>query len=165
MDRMRAQLARYGGSYVPLSFVWMVHPGLVLDSQRDAGIYTFLNVTLWPFSYAHIRRYADFQNRAFRKYAATRDLPFVDLAAVYPQDPRLFLDAIHMSPAGIKLKAWLVFQQLLPEVERRLADGRLPVPDAGGRMTHPAFSTGPPRLVRLESIRQSCTPLRESQIR
>jgi len=103
MDRMRAAVATYGGTLMPSSFVFLASPGLVLDRVRDAGAYRFLNETLWPFSYAHIRRYADFQNRVFRKYATVHELPFNDLASVYPADPRLFQDILHMTPAGIKL--------------------------------------------------------------
>jgi hypothetical protein len=81
----------------------------------------------------------------------------VDLSAVYPQDPRLFFDAVHMTPAGIKLKAWLMFQQLVPEIDRRLADGRLPVAvQRSGVRTHPAFEDGPPHLVTLASIHSHC---------
>jgi len=155
-DRIRAAIGDYGGELVPSSFMWLVSPGLVLDRARDAGAYSFLNETLWPFSYAHIRRYADFQNRVFRKYAAVHGLPFNDLASVYPSDPRLFFDILHMTPAGIKLKAWLIFQNLVPEIERRLAAGRLPVADPGGRTVHPAFSDQPPALVRLNDIRRAC---------
>ncbi len=155
-DRMRAAVGAYGGELVPSSFVWLVSPGLVLDRARDAGAYSFLNDTLWPFSYAHIRRYADFQNRVFRKYAAVHGLPFNDLASVYPADPRLFLDILHMTPAGIKLKAWLVLQQLAPEIERRIRDGRLPLADPGGRARHPAFPERPAPLVRLDDVRKAC---------
>jgi hypothetical protein len=156
MDRMRAALATYGGTLIPSSFVFLASPGLVLDRARDAGVYRFLNETMWPFSYAHIRRYADFQNRVFRKYATVHGLPFNDMASVYPADPRLFHDAVHMTPAGIKLRAWLLFQYLVPEIERRLADGRLPVADKGRRTVHPAFSGPPPALVRLNDIRSAC---------
>jgi hypothetical protein len=155
MDTMRTSLEAIGATYVPSSFVWLVKPGMVLNRQRDSGIYTFLNVTYWPFSYAHMRRIADFQNRVFEKYAAAHRLPFIDLAAVYPFDPRLFFDAVHMTPAGIKLKAWLTFQQLVPEIARRIADGRLPVSDPGGRTSHPAF-TGGRRLVALDDLRGNC---------
>jgi hypothetical protein len=157
LDRMRAALTNYGGTLMPSSFVWLVQDGLVLDRQRDAGLYSYLNESYWPFSYPHMRRMVDFENRVFRKYAAAYGLPFNDLAAVYPADPRLFLDAIHMTPAGIKLKAWLVFQQLVPEVEARIADGRLPVLDRGGRTLHPAFARGTAPLVRLADVRQNCS--------
>jgi hypothetical protein len=164
MDDMRAETSAIGATYVPSSFVWLVKPGMVLNRQRDSGLYSFLNVTYWPFSYAHMRRFADFQNRVFKKYASMHQLPFVDLAAVYPFDPRLFYDAVHMTPAGIKLKAWLIFQQLVPEIDKRLADGRLPVADPGGRTTHPAF-TKERRLVRLDDVRQSCNGSSDAQAR
>jgi hypothetical protein len=103
-----------------------------------------------------MRRLVDFENRVFRKYARAHALPFNDLASAYPADPRLFLDAIHMTPAGIKLKAWLVFQQLVPELERRIAAGTLPLADPGGRTAHPAFPRGAAPLVRLDDLRRSC---------
>lgn len=155
LDRIRAALAPHGGTLMPSSFFWMVYPEMVLDPSRDAFLYQYLNRDYWPFSYAHLRRYADFQNRVFAKYAAVHDLPFNDAASVYPRDPRLFTDAIHTTAAGTKLRAWLVFQQLVPEIERRLADRRLPVADPGGRDSHPAFDAET-RLVRLDDVRRQC---------
>lgn len=156
LDRIKTVLSAYGGTLMPSSFIWLVYDGLVLDRQRDAGVYSYLNETFWPFRYGHMRRMVDFQNRVFRKYATVHGLPFNDLAATYPSDPRLFFDAVHMTPAGIKLKAWLVFQQLTAEIERRLVDGRLPLADPGGRTAHPAFNGRPPALVRLDDIRNTC---------
>ena len=158
LEAISAAVSSYGGTLVPSSFVWLVHRGLVLDRRRDAGLYSYLNESYWPFSYAHMRRLIDFQNRVFRKYAvSSRLLPFNDVASVYPRDPRLFLDAIHMTPAGIKLKAWLVFQQLVPHLAARIADGRLPLRDEGGRTVHPAFTTGGPSLTRLDDVRRLCS--------
>jgi hypothetical protein len=55
-----------GGSVLMLSsFVWLVAPGMVLDSARDVLIYRELNERYWPFSYAHMRRFVDFENRVF----------------------------------------------------------------------------------------------------
>ena len=92
----------------------------------------------------------------FGSTPAVHGLAFNDLASVYPADPRLFHDSVHMTPAGIKLKAWLILQQLVPEIERRIADGRLPLADRGGRKVHPAFPERPAPLVRLDDVRNSC---------
>lgn len=156
LDTMRDALAAYGGVLMPSSFVWLVHDRLVLDRQRDAGLYRYLNESFWPFSYAHMRRLVDFENRVFSKYARTHRLPFNDLASTYPADPRLFLDAIHMTPAGIKLKAWLVLQQLVPELQTRIDAGLLPLADPGGRTRHPAFESQSPRLRRIDDFRHAC---------
>jgi GDSL-like lipase/acylhydrolase family protein len=155
-DDMSATLRGSGGALVLSSFVWLVDPGLVLDSQRDAVIFHELNQRYWPFSYAHLRRFIDFENRAYRKYARQHGLDFSDAAGVYPHDPRLFVDSVHMTPAGAKLQAWIVFQNLVPVLERGFAEKRLPAADPGGRTVHPAFSGPPRRLMRLDEIRGSC---------
>jgi len=156
LDRMRADLAAIGGTLIPSSFVWLVDPGLVLDARRDAFVYRELNERYWPFSYAHMRRFVDFENRVFRDYAEARRLPFDDVDAVYPRDPRLFVDSVHMTPAGVKLKAWVVFQNLVPELDRRLLSGALPVADPGGRTTHPAFPHAGRRLETIAGLLKRC---------
>jgi len=128
----------------------------VLVPERDAIVFRELNERYWPFSYAHMRRFFDFENRVFRKYAGAHQLPFNDLDAVYPRDPRLFVDTVHMTPAGVKLKAWIVFQHLVTEIGRRVRDGRLPIPDQGGRGTHPAFAGAARRLEPVEALKQRC---------
>ena len=80
---------------MPTSFTWLVYDGLKIDPRRDAGIYRYLNETFWPFTYAHMRRILDFQNRVYRRYAEKHGLDFIDYDAQYPKDPRLFYDAIH----------------------------------------------------------------------
>ena len=55
-----------------------------------------------------------FENRVFAKYAAARGLPLIDVARYMPFDPDLFADATHNTPAGVRLRAWIVFLQLLP---------------------------------------------------
>jgi hypothetical protein len=156
LDRMRTDLASTAGTLMPSSFVWLVDPGMTLDAGRDALVYQELNDRYWPFSYAHLRRFVDFENRVFRKYARERALPFNDLDRWYPRDPRLFVDSIHMTPAGVKLKAWIVFQNLVPELDRRLRDGTLPIADAGGRAVHPAFANGSRRLESVAALAGRC---------
>jgi hypothetical protein len=155
LDRIRGDVAENHGTLMLSSFVWLVYPGMVLDRQRDEFVYRDLNERYWPFSYEHMRRFIDFQNRVFRKYAREHDLPFNDVAAVFPHDALLFVDSIHMTPAGVKLKAWVAFQNLVPILEQRLKARTLPSIDPGGRLAHPAFS-GSRRLMQLDEIRRSC---------
>jgi hypothetical protein len=156
LETIRKATTAIGGTLVPSSFMWLVSPGLTLDPGRDAIIYRELNQRYWPFSYAHMRRFVDFENRVFRKFAHVHGLPFNDLASEYPADQRLFVDSIHMTPAGVKLKAWVVFQNLLPVIEQRLRAGTLPSGDPGGRQTHPAFTDSGRRLLPIERIVESC---------
>jgi len=119
LDDIRARLHASGGELMPSSFMWLVYPNLVLDRQRDRMIFQELNDRYWPFSYAQMRRFIDFENRVWRKYARVHNLAFNEFADVYPRDPRLFVDSVHMTPAGVKLQAWIVFQNLVPVDEIR----------------------------------------------
>jgi hypothetical protein len=129
-----------GGRLLMTSFTWLVYPGMVADPARDADLLSYLNTTFWPFSYAHMRRFADFQTRVFRKYASVHHLDYIDVASAYPRDPRLFDDAIHMTHAGIRLQAWIVFNGLVPVVGRRVESHEWPRPARNNLATHPAFS-------------------------
>ena len=52
----------------------------------------------------------------------------MDVASKLPQDPKLFIDAIHMTDTGERVKAWIVFQQLVPIVRSEIESGWLPRP-------------------------------------
>ncbi|MFI5030860.1 MAG: hypothetical protein ACHQPH_09190 [Reyranellales bacterium] len=128
LDRIRADLATVGSQLALSSFVWLVKDGMVLDPVRNKYILEQLNIANYPFRYRDLERLAKFQNRVFAKYAKVHDLPFVDVAGNLPFDPDLFIDAIHLGNAGVRLAGWIVFQQLLPTVEGHLADGSWPTP-------------------------------------
>lgn len=154
-DHMRRTLDGIGARFVPMSFTWMVYDGMRLDPRRDAGLFRYLNETFWPFSYAHMRRYLDFQNLVYRRYAEQHRLDFIDYDAQFPKDPRLFYDAIHLTRAGIRLQAWIALQGLVPIIERELASGAWPRPDQTPLAAHPAF-THPRRLAPVPTLAASC---------
>jgi hypothetical protein len=128
LDSIRASMASIGGQLVLCSFEWLARDGMRLSPIRHQFIHKHLNTSLWPLRYADIRRLADFQNRTFRRYALDRRIPFVDVASALPQDPDLFSDAIHLTDTGERVKAWIVFQQLLPILLRQIESGQLPRP-------------------------------------
>jgi hypothetical protein len=154
-DHMRETLEATGAQLALTSFTWLVYDGMRIDPQRDAGVFRFLNETYWPFSYAHLRRYLDFQNRVYRGYAELHDLPFFDYDRVFPREPRVFLDAIHLSHAGTRLQAWVMLQGLIPVIEARLASGVWPRPDRVAQDHHPTLSNGR-TLVPVRDLLASC---------
>ncbi|MEP7309727.1 MAG: hypothetical protein ABJA98_29820 [Acidobacteriota bacterium] len=156
LDIIRKALAGAQSELVLSSFVWIVHDGMRLNLDRDLTLYNYLNQTYWPFSYAQMRRIADFQNRVFEKYARAHQLPFIDMAREFPQDPALAGDAIHLRYRGLVLQAWIYLQHLIPIIEDRLADGRLPRTGAVTRSVHPAFTQPSPRLITLDQLRAGC---------
>ena len=137
LDAIRAGLNSIGGSLAVCSFEWYTPSGAPLSPVRHEFIYQQLNTVLWPLRYVDIRRLSDFQNRVLRNYAASRKIPFLDVAGEVPQDPDLFYDAIHMSEVGERVKAWIVFQQLVPVVRRLIESGQLPHPDDAAHLPKP----------------------------
>jgi hypothetical protein len=156
LDTISGALSAQSGRLVMSSFVWCVKDGMQLDPDNDVGVYGYLNDMFWPFSYAYMRRLADFQNRAFQKYAKTRGLDFIDIAASYPLDPRLFTDGVHMTPGGTKLMAWIAFQRLVPILERPITAGALPRASRSHLSSHPGFAGPPRQLMTVASMRASC---------
>jgi len=126
LDAIRADLHSIGGRLAVCSFEWFTPGGAPLSPTRHEFIYEQLNTVLWPLRYADIRRLSDFQNRVFRNYAVSRKIPFLDVAGEIPQDPDLFVDAIHMTEVGERVKAWIVFRQLVPVIRRLIDSGQLP---------------------------------------
>lgn len=162
MRNIKENLSNNHATLAISSFVWLAYPGMRLELPRQQGIYDFLNSTYWPFTYAHIRRMADFQNRVFRNFAESNGLPFLDVAADYPQDPELFRDAIHQNEAGIKLRGWIMFQKLVPILRAQIAKRALPRPSVGQALkAHPMYAF-PVRLLSHDQLKSEC-PSSESK--
>jgi hypothetical protein len=126
LERMRRDLSRVGSEFALSSFAWLVRDGLKVDPVRGRYIWTVNNDLYWPWTYRDIRRGVDFENRVYRKFAAARGMPFLDVAARIPADPAIFADAVHMTESGVRVKAWAFMQELLALVEQRLAEGAWP---------------------------------------
>ena len=146
LDGIRAATQAAGGELALASFVWLVKDGMVLNPIAHKSILDYLNKGYAPFRYRDLERLAAFENRVFAKYALAHRLAFLDVARLMPRDPDLFADAIHTTQTGGRLRAWVVLQELLPLVERHLANGTWPKADPGAGMPaqHPAFAV-PPR--------------------
>ncbi|HYL39346.1 MAG TPA: hypothetical protein VEV17_25730 [Bryobacteraceae bacterium] len=143
LDAIRRSLKPNGAQLALCSFEWLARDGLPLSATRHAFIYKQLNTVLWPLRYSEIRRLADFQNRVFRRYAESRQIPYLDVAGMLPQDPNLFVDAIHMTDTGERVKAWIVFQQLVPLLQKQIETGQLPRPASARLPALPSLAADP----------------------
>ena len=107
--------------------------------MRHRYIIEQLNVGNYPYRYSDIERLVKFENRVFAKYAKVNGIPFVDVAGQLPLDPDLFLDAVHTSYSGTRLRGWINLQALIPVIEKHLADGSWPRPP-GPEQPLPTFT-------------------------
>jgi hypothetical protein len=146
LDRIRGDLASIGSDFAVSSFAWMVKDGLVLDPIRHRYILEQLNVSNYPYRYRDLERLAKFQNRLLAKYAREHGVGFIDVAGQLPVDPDLFLDAVHTTYAGTRLRGWITFNQLIPLIEKHLADKSWPRPMPSPEPPLPTFT---PRHITL----------------
>lgn len=151
LEGLRDQLASDGATLVLSSFVWLVHDGLQLDPLRNGNIYLWLNQECWPHTYRDLRRAADLHNRILQRYAAAKDVPFIDVAEDFPDDLDLFTDAVHLNREGTKVHAWLVLRALIPLVRARLESGEWPRPDRTPLAEHPSIKPPEPYTVRCDA--------------
>ena len=126
LGRIEATAQAVGGELALASFKWLVEDGMVLDPVRHRFILEYLNFGYAPFRYRDLARLARFQNRVLEKYAKEHRIDFLDVARLMPSDPDLFVDAIHGTPEGIRLRAWIMLQLLVPVIDRHLAAGTWP---------------------------------------
>jgi hypothetical protein len=126
LERIDASAEKVGAELAIASFKWLVADGMVLDPVRHRLILEYLNFGYAPFRYRDLERLALFQNRVLEKFARTHKIDFLDVARLMPSDPDLFIDAIHGTQEGERLRAWIVLQLLVPIIDRHLADGTWP---------------------------------------
>ena len=143
LDTIRTAGDSVGAELVLASFFWLVKDGMELDPIRHRSILDHIGQNYGPFYYRDVERLAAFQNRVFAKYARGHGLAFVDVARLMPFDPDLFVDAIHNSYAGERLRAWVFLQGLVPIVERHLKSGAWPKKVDVAKTTAPAFEPRP----------------------
>ncbi len=137
LDQIKADLEAHQARLLLATFNWFAYDGLVLDPARHRVLYGYLNRVYWPISYANMRRMADFQNRVFRLWAAENNVRLIDVAGQMPPHPDLYDDAIHNTELGIRLRAWINFQTIVPLLKRDIETKRLPRPAQVSLKKHP----------------------------
>ena len=149
LDAIQVDLRKVDGVLAVGTFHWLAKDGLELNAIQHKPILDNLNINYFPFRYRDLERFTRFENRVFAKYAAEHGLPLIDVARYMPYDPDLFADATHNTQPGVKLRAWIMFQQLTPCVEKKLTSGVWPKPAPAMPESHPAF-TKPPRQIAVD---------------
>jgi hypothetical protein len=155
LEKIRLAVEDGGADFALGSFVWLAYEGLRVDPVRQSWFLHFFNTRYWPYRYTDIRRLADFQNRVLQAFARTNELLFLKVAEAYPQQPDLFIDGIHFSSDGTRLQAWIVLQNLLPQIRERLDAGDWPRPDQTRLRAHPAIGTPRPISKPCENLGQA----------
>lgn len=128
------------------SFLMMVKDGMQLDRSRHKKIFETLNGELWPLTYRDIEYLIKFQNQVFKKTAQVNSIHYIPLAEKFPLDPDLFYDPVHMVDSGTKLQAWIMFQEILPLVQKKIGDKEWPKKTVSLK-SHPFLESPPKKAI------------------
>lgn len=137
LDNIKADLDAEGITMFLGTFQWFAYEGMILDPGRHRNLYGYLNRVYWPISYANIRRMSDFQNRVLTIWATQNRVNIIDVAGLMPRQPDLYDDAIHNTILGTRIRAWINFQNILPQIRRDIEGETLPRPDQTALDVHP----------------------------
>jgi hypothetical protein len=141
LDNIKQALDANNVKMVMTTFNWFVYDEMVLDPSRHRNLYVYINRLYWPISYANMHRAADFQNRVFRRWAADNRVPLIDVAGLIPKQPDLYDDAIHNTYLGARIRAWIMFESLVPLLKQDIENGILPRPAVMKYRQHPYISS------------------------
>jgi hypothetical protein len=76
-------------------------------------------------------------NGTITAWAEQNGVAVVDIDGLMPADPRLCEDPRHDTPVGQRMRAWLIFQALVPQIDRDLRDGAVPRANSEPSWAHP----------------------------
>ncbi len=130
------------------SFLLMVKDKMKLDRVRHKYIFENLNFDFWPFTYKDMDYLSNLQNQFFKKAAQSYGAQYIPLAEKFIYDPDFFSDPVHMLDEGTKLQAWIMFQEILPWLEKKIQTGQLPKKSKMNLTSHP-YLDQPIRKIKL----------------
>jgi hypothetical protein len=115
-----------------------VWDGMVLRNGSSRALYQMLNgPRFWPFSYADLRRMLAVHNGAISAWAAANGVAVVDIDGRLPRRPELYNDPYHDIAISQRLRAWLILQAMVPQLEHDLANRLVPHDNAEKSGLHP----------------------------
>ena len=128
------------------------YPGMAVNRSTQPYLFDKVNGgEYWPLTYQQIQDVLRFHNRVIKAWASANGVRVIDIEASMPKKVELCSDIQHDLTMGWRLRAWLMFQELLPIIKADIALGRVPTPGSG-QNSHPAFAEPIMRLDRLDVI-------------
>lgn len=118
-----------------------IYDGMVLTNPPNRLLYESANGPLfWPVRYRDVRRILDFHNRVIAAWARQNGIALVDIDGIMPRRPEWCTNVFHDVDLAQHLRAWIIFQNLLPLLRQDIASGRLPQRSANEAKSHPYLS-------------------------
>jgi hypothetical protein len=131
---------------------WYVPGEEPLRAQSSAPLFKSVNGPMfWPLSYKDIKKFLRLNNEIISAWSKQNGLPLVDIDGLMPEDAALYTDGGHDVDFANKLRAWIVFQKMIPLVKEDLIAGRIPRQAAQSGDEHP-YVHNPPLKISRQSL-------------
>jgi hypothetical protein len=115
-----------------------VWDGLKLRSDADKNLYETLNGPLfWPFSYADLRQMLATHNGTIVAWAQANGANVIDIDGRMPKSTDICGDPWHDTELGQRMRAWLIFQAIVPQVTQDLRSHLAPRDNSEPSGVHP----------------------------
>lgn len=146
LDRLKRAADDLGVPLITSTERFMAYDGMALNYRANHYLFDILNSEHWPLRYRDMQELAAFHNRVMQAWARERGVRIFDINALTPMIPTLHGDAVHEFEPGLRLRAWAIFQSLLPVLEKDLASGAIPTGSRTRLAAHPYL---PGRMLRI----------------
>jgi hypothetical protein len=128
---------------------WFVPGEEPLKAQPNRPLFKSVNGPLfWPLTYKDIKKFLRLNNAIISEWAKLNHLALVDIDAMMPQDPTLYTDGGHDIDFSNKLRAWIVFQTMIPLLREDSLAGKIPKPGMQSGNEHPFIHNPPLKISR-----------------
>lgn len=122
---------------------------MVLRKEKNERLYDVLNGPLfWPFTYADLRLMTNAHNDLIKAWGEANAVTVVDIDGRMPPSPDLCDDPWHDTYIGPQMRAWLIFEAMLPQLEHDLRTGAVPRANGIDSSVHPYLSKPIERIDR-----------------
>jgi hypothetical protein len=157
LDRFRDVARQLNITPVATTRRLAVFDGMVLSSQRNLYLYNQLNgeangSIFWPLTYRQMEHLQSLENRTTIAWAKKNEVPLVDIDGIMPRRPELYTDAFHDTPFAQQLRAWIIFQRLIPLIDQGIGAKLLPKEESATSEKHPYLSQPIMRIEREKII-------------
>ncbi len=153
LDRIKA-LADETHTHVMVSTERLcVWDGMSLCNGTNRHLFEMLNGPLfWPFSYRQLRQMLALHNGVITAWANNHGVTLVDIDGRMPRLPRLYVDAHHDVPISQRLRAWLIFEAMIPRLTADLQAKRVPHDNGAKTAGHPYLDKAVETLDRTQYL-------------
>jgi hypothetical protein len=106
----------------------------------------------WPLTYEQSKQLLRLNSSIISAWAQQNKIKIVDIDGTMPDDPDLYTDGGHDVELAQRLRAWIVFQSMVPLLQEDAKSGKVPRHGQQSGSEHPFIKNPPLRIPRKDLL-------------